>query len=225
MFDIFWWHTHLSASSSDHKILQIDLNTLFRRCNDWLLSLSVHEGVIPHIENKEYSNVLAGRQLRQTSSQNDLGVIISSGLSWSELIQIIFASSRRNIHLISRSFRICDPVVCSNIYKIYFRHFLEFAGPVWCPNPKGDVKLLKSIQRWSTRIPYGHRRPTYADSLMIMKLPRFTDRRHRGNSIFTFRILHRRLRVDLYELFTLNHNHLREHNLKLRKEIFRITSS
>ena len=133
--------------------------------------------------------------------------------------------ARRTTYLMSKAFHRCHPEVCAKIFTTCDRPILEFSGPVWSPHLVRDAEALERVQRWATRIPYGQSRPTYPDRLRQLGIQSFAERRLRGDLIVTYRATHQILYgLDTLDTFSLNLNHLRGHQYKLRKQMFRTTA-
>ena len=82
----------------------------------------------------------------------------------------------------------------------------------------GSKHTRKSPKR-ATRIPFKSDRPHYNQRLSQFKLTSFYDRKMRGDSIFTYKILHHQLTVDFSHFFHLNVNERsRRHNPNLIRE-------
>lgn len=125
------------------------------------------------------------------------------------------------LYLLERVFGKCNISTCRSLYITYIRPIIEYAGPVWDARLVGDRTSLENIQRRATRMAFGYQRPCYEDRLRMMQLPRFEDRRLRGDLIITYRALRGMFGVDLSHIYDLNTNQrLRGHEYKLYRENF-----
>lgn len=204
-----------------------DLATISNWCEQWLLPLNVAKCVVLHLgaNNPRHLYSLDGVVLKSVESQSDLGVIVSCDLSWSSHVLHVVNKANKTIFLLNRAFSDCSLKTWVQLYITYVRPILEYAGPVWNPELVRDVNLLESVQRRTTRLPYGYdpSRPSYEQRLQLGGLTSFSDRRLRGDLITVFRCLHDLFTVDMSHLFVLNELPLRGHVFKLRKEKFRTT--
>ncbi|KAJ3654552.1 hypothetical protein Zmor_013731 [Zophobas morio] len=153
----------------------------------------------------------------------DLGVTISSDLSWSQHIIRVVKKANSVLYLLSKAF--CKPSYSTfvKLYKSFVRPILEFANAVWTPILQRDLLLLESVQRRATRVPFGRTRPQYSERLSLMNLTSLTQRRLRGDLIVTFQALTNQL-SPIRHLFTLNTDQrTRGHRFKLLRELFRTT--
>lgn len=207
---------------SDHATLQRDLSAVQDWCGRWLLPLNVTKCTVLHIAktNPHLHYKLGSAMVKAVTSQSDLGVVITSDLTWSEHILSVTSKASRFLYMARKAFQGCSPRTAAKLYTTYARPILEFAGPVWNPDLVRDLNLLETVQRRFTRLSYGLVRPTYEERLIIMNLPTFQQRRHRGDLIITYRALHSCFESDLSHMFPLNINNLRGHQLKLKKQEF-----
>ena len=212
--------------SSTRNLLFDDLLTLSKWCSDWLLPLNTRKCSVLHLgaQNPRLQYSIDGMLISAAEVQNDLGVLISSNLSWSEHILAVTRRANRLLYLMKRAFTGCSLELYVRLYTTYVRPLLEHGGPVWCPVLVRDSVLLESIQRRATRLAYGVLRPTYEDRLRLSGLSYFSERRLRGDLILCYRALHNMLGADLSYMFELSQSHLRGHSLKLKKERFSTTA-
>lgn len=222
-FSMYADDVKLYDDSSNPSILQKDLDAIFLWSQLWLLPLNVGKCVVLYIgkDNPKQSYFIEGTSLKHVSSHSDLGVVISSDLSWSE--QVIRQVKKANSigYLISKVFSSFSVSMTSKLFKTYVRPILEYSNPVWCPLLVRDINMLESVQRRFTRLPYGVQRPSYEARLEAMSLCPLESRRRRGDLIFTYKALHNGT-SPVHQLFVLNTDErLRGHSLKLSRSTFR----
>lgn len=218
--------TKIYANPLDpHCSLQNDIISIQKWCDDWLLPLNVKKCSVLHIgkNNPRIRYSVAGSPITPVEKQNDLGVVISSDLTWTSHIQYVSGRANRTLYLISKAFPDCSLNNLGLFYKTYIRPVLEYAGPVWHPALQKDIDLLENIQRKATRLTLGQNRPSYEDRKLSCGLTNFMERKQRGDLIVTYRALHGFFGLDMSYLFQLNTSSLRGHNFKLRKENFKST--
>lgn len=217
--------TKIYNLSSNIETLQDDLQAVENWCREWLLPLNTSKCQVLHLgrNNPKLTYVIDGQCLTPVDHHNDLGIVVSHDLSWSQHVASIVAKSKQMTHMIQRSFRGCSLETSRMLYCSYVRPLMEYAGPVWCPSLRSDQLLLESVQRWNTRIPFGRIRPDYHDRLRLMNLQTFEDRRNRGDLIVTYRALNGFFGVNLDHLYMRSSTQLRGHAFKLAKENFRTT--
>ncbi|KAJ3655423.1 hypothetical protein Zmor_014555 [Zophobas morio] len=212
--------------SSDHQKIKRDLTITERWCEDWLLPLNTSKCKLLYIgkNNPRHRYFINNVELSTCDEYLDLGVLITSSLSWSEHLTRIIAKANKIIYLVSKTFVKPSVETTAKIYKTYIRPILEFANNVWTPVLERDKKLLESTQRRVTRMPYGINRPQYLDRLATMNLTSLSIRRTRGDIITTFQAL-TTANSPIRHLFSLNPDtRTRGHIFKLQKENFKTRS-
>ena len=168
--------TKIYANPLDpHCSLQNDIISIQKWCDDWLLPLNVNKCWVLHIgkNNPRIRYSVAGSPITAVESQNDLGVVISSDLTWSNHIQYVSGRANRTLYLISKAFPNCSLNNLGLFYKTYIRPVLEYAGPVWHPALQKDINLLENIQRKASRLTLGQNRPSYEDRKLSCGLTNF----------------------------------------------------
>ncbi|RZC36230.1 hypothetical protein BDFB_015027, partial [Asbolus verrucosus] len=120
-----------------------DLDNIATWCEEWMLPLNVKKCNSLYIgpNNPVYLYHINRDVIVKLNSCLDLGVVMTSDLSWSAHISRI--------------------VKKANILTF----LIKFANSVWTPVLQRDKDLLEALQRWVTRIPYGRIRPQYAERL------------------------------------------------------------
>ncbi|KAJ3659893.1 hypothetical protein Zmor_011555 [Zophobas morio] len=213
----------LYNSSSNCMILSNDITSIHTWSRDWLIPLNMSKCRVLHLggQNPRNCYYLNGVELSKTNTCSDLGVTITSDLSWSEHVACITRKANRTVYLITKAFGKANVKVIVALYKTYIRPILEFANSVWRPHLVRDNDLLEATKRRVTRLPFGQIRPSYQDRLKLMCLPLLSRRRKRGDAITVFRALTDGDSPIRY-LFPLNTDgRTRGHAFKLLKEKFR----
>ena len=202
------------------NLLYEDLAVISKWSSDWLLPLNTNKCAVLHLgpRNPRLQYAIDGVPITPVDAQNDLGVIISTNLSWSEHILSVTRRANRLLYMIKKTFPGCSLQTYVRLYSTYVRPILEHGGPAWSPVLVRDSALLESVQRRATRLAYDVHRPSYEGRLVLSGLNYFSDRRLRGDLIVTYRALHGLFGVNLDHLFHLNTGQLRGNTLKLRKE-------
>lgn len=160
--------------------------------------------------------------MQEVTSYNDLGVMVTSDLLWSQHISTITKKANCTVHIFKKVFNNLNPTMWAKLYKLYVRPVVEYCSSVWHPSLVRDKTALESVQRRITRIPFGVRRPSYEQRLALLDLPSIEERKNRGDLIMTFRILTESFTVNLNHLYSLrNDDRLRGHRYKLQRETFK----
>jgi hypothetical protein len=210
--------------SLNYQMLSNDISNISKWASDWQLPLNIGKCTVLHIGDKNpcHGYYLGGVELLKSSSCLDLGVLVTSNLSWSEHTSYVVKRANKIVYLLSKTFTKTTLAVTAKLIKSYVRPVLEFGHGVWAPNLKRDIDLLESVQRRATRIPFGRNRPEYSERISIMNLPLLSDRRKRGDVILVHQALTGDKNSSIKHLFPLNDGgRTRGHDLKLAKDNFR----
>ncbi|KAJ3656484.1 hypothetical protein Zmor_015557 [Zophobas morio] len=177
----------LYSSSANYRDLERDLRAIYDWTYDWLLPLNLDKCKVLHRGNNNPKHVyfVDNLLLSCTDSHVDLGVVVTSNLSWTEHVQRVASKANKILFLLTKTFSKASPLVFSKLFKTYVRPLLEFANGVWSPILQKDILGLESIQRRATRFPFGINRPPYCERHRLMHLCPLSDRRKRGDLIIT----------------------------------------
>ena len=118
----------------DTEILQSDLNLVSQWVSDWQMHFNTIKcGVmkITHCRDKSAPNYhLEDTPLRVVHCVKDLGVTVSSDLSWNKHVDIIVNNANKVLGVIERNKRTVGTLnqqVFSTLYKSLVRPILEYA--------------------------------------------------------------------------------------------------
>ena len=115
---------------------------------------------------------------------------MDSRLSFKEHIQEKVNKAYRTLGVIKRNFKHVDKDTFLILYKCMVRSQLEYANSVWNPHNIGLIEDLEKVQRRATKIIPACRKMTYEERLKYLKLPTLVYRRHRGDMIEVYKIMH-----------------------------------
>ena len=93
-----------------------------------------------------------GGQFRSVENTKDLGVTISSDLSWGKHVFATVNKANMVLGIIKRSIGTNNQDVFSQLYKSLVRPILEYAAPVWSPYLIKDIAALEKVQRRASRL-------------------------------------------------------------------------
>ena len=192
------------SSTSDVAKLQADLN----RGVNW----SIENNMVLHEDKFEYMNHSTGTgklllnlpftsEFYQYTTPSgiimspidqirDLGIIITSNLSWGPHISTMTDSARRMSSWILSVFKSRDELTMLTLYKSLVRSRLEYSSPLWTTNKVEDIIQIESIQRAYTSKIEGCDGLSYHNRLCHLKLMSLQRRRERYTILHLFKILH-----------------------------------
>ena len=174
-----------------------------------------------HIGNKKSINAyhINGRLLNTTSCEKDLGVVISDTLKTAAHTNMVFASARRMLSTIRRSFTKLTMRSFRLLYSTHVRPRLEYGASVAYTCTLGEMKQIERVQRAATRMVDDIGRMEYTDRLDQLNLFPQHYRRARGDIITLRAILRKNLVPELLEDFPLRNDLSRRgHVFTIKKE-------
>ena len=122
----------------------------------FIMEFNQNKCMTMHISRKKLSShtryTLDGQPLKQVAHISDLGITVSSDLSWSKHIEITAAKANKTLGLIKRICRdIHDPSTRRFLYCSLVRPKLEYASNVWSPNTIKYRSIIENVQRRATK--------------------------------------------------------------------------
>lgn len=208
-------------NSDDTKCLQDDLCKLDEWSRKWSLKFNKDKCKVMHFgtKNQGHNYTMGGTTLSTTSSEKDLGIIITSNMKLSTQVAKAASTANSMLGRIKRTFTCLDEETLPALYKALVRPRMEYAIQTWSPYLKKDIKMLEKVQRRATKLVRSISHLTYQDRLKHLKLTTLEKRRQRGDMIQVFKLLKGFDHVNMEGNFLkLDENQrTRGHNLKLCK--------
>ena len=173
----------LRNTEEDMYLLQKDLHTLEQWSSDWQLNFNTKKCDVMRISKKNDKSIpeykLCGSTLKAVSEVKDLGIHITSSLSWS--LQSTKCANKANgiLGFIRRTVGPKNPNLFSKLYKSLVRPILEYCSPVWSPHLRKDIEILEKVQRRASRLALGAEAKdmSYDERLNRLKWPTLEKRR------------------------------------------------
>jgi len=172
---------------------------LFTWSENWLMKLNIPKCKVlslcrntSSIVKYDYGFDVPGQgflSLEHESHIKDLGVMMSSDLSFDDHIYDKINMANKMLGIVRRNFADLDTNSFLLIYKSMIRSHLEYAGSVWNPYKKGLINDIENIQKRATKLIRVCKDLSYRDRLTFLKLPTLKYRRLRGDMIELFKIL------------------------------------
>ena len=120
----------------------------------------------------------------------DLGVMVSSDLSWSSHISNMVTKARSTLSWVFSVFKTRDRTIMITLYKSLVRSLLEYCCPLWDPTKITDIQMLEGVQRTFTSRIGGLKDMNYWERLAHLKLMSLQRRRERYTILMMWKILH-----------------------------------
>jgi len=128
--------------------------------------------------------------LERCNKVRNLGVIVDSKLSFSDHITEKINKAYSILGIIKRNFQHVDKVAFVLLYKALVRSHLEYANTVLSPYKHYLIDVVENVQKRVTKLVHERKHLPYTDRLKYLKLPTIKYRRHRGDMIETYKIIH-----------------------------------
>ena len=151
------------AKASDTQILQEALINAAEWSTNNNMKLHEHKfELLTHSQNKKpmrelpFHNqyfvyeTLTGQLIEEANIVRDLGVNISSDLSWTPHINTICDKARRMTSWVLSVFSNRSEDVMMTLFKTMIRSILEYCCPVWSPAKISDIQQIEGVQRHFT---------------------------------------------------------------------------
>ena len=169
---------------SDNWLMKLNIS----KCN--VLSLQSNKNNIAVFNYISSDSVTLGR----VDNIKDLGVTMSSNLSFKEHIHEKINTAYRLLGIIRRNFSGVDVFTFITLYKSFVRSHLEYANSAWNPCSMVLIRDIEKVQKRATKHVLSCKHMAYKQRLEYLHLPTLKYRRLRGDMIEVYKIMH-----ELYE--------------------------
>jgi hypothetical protein len=199
------------SCEQDVQLLQQDLDSviLWSKYNNMKLhedkfELMIHKSnknnmlyELPFVSECMMYTISNGDELQPVHTLRDLGVTVSSDLSWSTHISTIASKARSMASWVFSVFKTRNITTMMTLYKSLVRSILEYCCPLWNPHKLVDIQQLESVQRTFTRRISGVQHLNYWERLKALNIMSLQRRRERYTILQMWKILHHASPNDL----------------------------
>jgi hypothetical protein len=211
-------------SYQDCEILQSTLNIIESWSKEWQLSLSLHKCKVISLCNKNihinYPYSILNVLLEYVDTITDLGVILTSDLSFSKQIDKVCIKARCRAAMIFKSFQSKDKFLLFRAFVVYVRPLLEYCSNVWSPYRLCDIRKIESVQRLFTKRLRGLKSMPYPARLECLGAETLEKRRIKFDLTMYFKILYGIVDLNSESLFQVRDMRTRNNGLTLYKAKF-----
>ena len=223
----------LNNVEEDHRTLQNDLMKLETWSANWRLNFNTEKCEVMRITKKtdhtRPSYTLTNKALNVVDETKDLGVNITSKLSWSLHVNQCVNKANRVLGFLKRTVGPKNHQLFSKLYKTLVRQILEYCSPVWSPYLKKDIKTLEKVQRRASKCALRNRghEISYEERLKILQWPTLEKRRDYLSLVECYKTIHGLNGLDpsMYFTFASDFRQLRSnHRYKLKSVMAKLNS-
>ena len=188
---------HYVSKPSDYLTVQASINCIQQWSSDHYLCLNALKCKYMLISRKKqplqpiHPLVLNGENLEKVDTYKYLGILLTSGLSWSPHISSICKKARQILGLIYRRFYgNADQDTIKQLYISLVRPHLEYGSQVWDPHLAKDKTCLENVQKFACRIASAKWDECYEELLLASELPTLQERRLHTKLGLLYKIVH-----------------------------------
>ena len=204
----------LSSSKNEHAIkdLQFKLQYDIDKITEWTaesgMSLNVNKCFHATFGKSsiERRYLIGNNIIPMHSSFKDLGVNVSTPLSFNKHVDVIVAKAYARLGLIYKLFHTKSPNSISRLYKSFVRPILEFSSLIWSPSTKYRVQKIERIQKRMCRMIPAMRDRSYKQQLALLGIQSLETRRTRYQLITLYKLQRRMTKINFDNLFTVVEN-------------------
>ena len=211
---------HPAGSDSDIQDMQSSIDHLQKWAEEWQMTFNADKCGVMHAgyHNQHHTYHLGSSDLKETTEEKDLGVLINKSLKTSSQCAAAAKKGNRALGLIKRTFAYRSREVILKLYKSLVRPHLDYAVQAWNPHLEKDKKVLENVQRRATKLIPALRDLPYEERLTRLHLTTHETRRERADLLQTYRIMNQIDRIDPDAMFTkTGYQGTRGHSQKLAK--------
>ena len=139
----------------DHRTLKNDSMKLEMWSANWQLNFNIEKCKVMRItkktDHRRPSYTLTNKAVNVVDETKDIGINITSKLSWSLHVNQCVNKANRVLGFLKRTVAPKNYQLFSNLYKTLVHSILEYCSPVWSPYLKKDIKALEKLPRRASR--------------------------------------------------------------------------
>ena len=159
---------------------------------------------------------LGSSELKRVNDEVDLGITVTSNLSWTTHINKIKVKANRLLGLLRRTCPLLtDRSIRRTLYLSLVKSQLCYATEVWSPSQHNNKLNLEQVQRRATRWILQSKKGdmTYKDRLLALNLLPLAFDREIKDLTFMFKTLHGFYDLDVFDFVSfVNHSRTRNCN-------------
>lgn len=187
--------------------MQQSLDRLASWANEWQLTININKCAVLSLSRNSrptcHDYFINGLVIPRHNSYVDLGVTISSDLSFEQHINNIVSKARQRSSILFRGFLSRNLCTMRLAFITYIRPLLEYNSIIWNPNFIYLINLIENVQRKFTKgIPSISLLP-YSERLALLDLELLELRRIRFDLVYYYKVLNRLTPFNPSEVFNI----------------------
>lgn len=166
------------TSQEQQATLQRGLNRIFDWTECWQLPLNLNKSVLCFtLECKTIEKIFGGVELRVTSSEKYLGVIVVDNLKFYDHVAEVINKTYRITAIIKRSSTYIDLNIFKELCNDLVLPIVEYGNVVWTPSFLADKKKIEGVQRRATKFVRKVRYLPFQEQIHHLAIPSLCFRR------------------------------------------------
>ena len=164
---------HIIQNFNDTIDFQDDLNSVYHWSQTWKLKFNLSKTAFIQFGNNSAGSsnyLLNGTTVNKQTSTKDLGIIVTSDMSWSNHYKSIASKAYKSLGLIRRTFKTNSVCAKKMLYISLVRSKLTYCSQLWRPQYIQDIVLLENIQRRATKYILNDYASSYRSRLIHLSL-------------------------------------------------------
>lgn len=217
------------SNHQDHRSLQHDLDVITNKLYSVNLKINLNKtcfirfGQAPNISANYH---IWGTAIPCVDSIRDLGVLVSTDLSWSTHTAAQVSKASKILAWYWKILPLKDPCLFSKVYKIYIQCFFDYSSSLVYPIFIKDRTLRDKPLRKFSKYLSNFSAFSFSDRLTHLNLWPLNLRIIYRDMVEVYKILNHHYFLDDFCILTLSHNTTtRGHKNKLYKNKFRLSST
>jgi len=177
----------------------------------------------------KHSDSYDSTEVQSVSKQKDLGIVMTSDLSWTCQTASVSSSCFQLIGMLKRFFISFSEEQFQSIYKALIRPKIDYLASICSPSNEKEQDILEKIQRKATKLVRGFKNLDYNERYRLLRITSLKTRRTRGDLIEIYKLFNNLYDLDVSlffktrsEVLTRKSIVLRGHNYYISKPLSRL---
>ena len=188
-------------SREDSLSLQQDIDKLLDWGKRWGMVFNVLKCKVLRVTRsrpKTFTYIMDTVELEIVETFKDLGILISSDLSWGAQTDEVVSKCNRLMGMVKRTVGYsAPPNVTLTLYQSLVRSNLDYASSVWAPHSRSHMLRLETIQRSASRYILHYPDNNYQQRCMELNLLPLSYRREINDILFLFKCMQGTYNVNI----------------------------